>query len=297
VVLGLVVLALAALGTWLATRPPTPAVLHLRAIEGLLAQEGRGTLEQVARPAPPDRASPGADAARALALGWLAQDARTEAAPLEARERAIAGAIAAEEAGRSPGWIPRRDELRTRLEAAGAEVKDPRERAARFLREADAALAVARAGTEAPPAWLARAGAISAVLHGDAAALGAIPPGKPEAPDAWVEMARAEGALAGLGSTDGVALARVASASPGLVRAKLLLARLRHASGAEADAVRLVDEVLALQPENEQAKAWKAAFLAPPAASVTRVEVAGAAPPVLPSGYLPRRKGRAKGSF
>ncbi len=299
VALALVVLALAALGAWLATRPPPPAVLHLRSLEGLLAQEGRGTLEQVARPAPPDRASPGADAARSLALCWLAQDARTEAAPLESRERALAAAVAAEESSRSPGWVPRRDELRIRLEAARAEVQEPRERAARLLRQADEALAAARTATEAPPEWLARAGAISAVLHGDAAGLAAsvaaFPPGKPEVPDAWVEMARAEGALAGLGSTDGAGLARVVSTSPGLVRAKLLLARLRNASGAEVDAVRLVDEVLALQPENEQAKAWKAAFLAPPAASVTRVEMAGSAPPVLPPGYLPRRKGRAQG--
>jgi hypothetical protein len=88
------------------------------------------------------------------------------------------------------------------------------------------------------------------------------------------------------------ALEGVVGRARALVRARVLLARALHAQGRDAEAVALLDEVIAGDPEHDRAKGWKAEILAPPPATVSQVSVPGRAPPVTEKGYLPRLKPR-----
>jgi hypothetical protein len=266
VVLAILAIAAAAAAAWLALRPAAPG----------------------------SRPGAAADADRARALYWLAADARDEATPIETRVRALEEDLAREEATRAPGWRPRREEILARLQSTRVEVAGPHGRASDRRMAADQALASARVGNAAVLA-IHRAEAIRSVLDRDASGLDAtvLAAARMNASDPWIELARAQAAVDGLRPADVPSLERAVERHPELVRGRVLLARFRHAAGDEAGAIRLLDEALALQPDEESAKAWKARYLAPPPASVSRVQVIGSAPPVLPGGHLPRLRPRS----
>jgi hypothetical protein len=160
-------------------------------------------------------------------------------------------------------------------------------RKAALLARSRAALAAARA-VEAPPVDLLRTEVALAAAAGDRGEIARLS-GRAAARDArdpWVEMVRAAGA------GDVAGLEAVVERARAVVRARVLLARALHAQGRDGEAVALLDEVIAGNPDHDRAKAWKAEILAPPPATVSQVAVPGTAPPVTEKGYLPRLKPR-----
>jgi predicted Zn finger-like uncharacterized protein len=288
VVLALVVLAALLATAWLILRRrPDPAAAARQAVlEHLVARDDRPSLER-AGDMGTDELAAGPQALGSLALALLAADAADELGPLEARERILAQELAREEAKRAAGWRERRDEIAARLRVAREEAGALRVVRYGLLARSRAALAAARA-VEAPAVDLLRAEVALAAATGagsEVARLVGAAPGA-DARDPWVEMARASSA------GDVAALEAVVARARPLVRARVLLARALHALGRDGEAVALLDEVIAGNPEHDRAKAWKAEILAPPPASVSQVAVPGSAPPATEKGHLPRIKPR-----
>jgi hypothetical protein len=288
IVLALLVLAAIGAAAWLALRKrPDPAAAARRAVlEHLVARDDRPGLEQ-AGDMGTDELAAGPQALGSLALALLAGDAADELRPLEARERAVAAELLREETVRAAGWRDRRDEIAGRLARARNEAGALRIRRDALLARSRAALAAARAidGAEVD---LLRAEVALAAAAGDGNEVLRLsgPATERATRDPWVEMFRAGSA------GDVPALEGVVGRARALVRARVLLARALHAQGRDAEAVALLDEVIAGDPEHDRAKGWKAEILAPPPATVSQVSVPGRAPPVTEKGYLPRLKPR-----
>jgi len=292
VVLVLVLVAAALVAVWFNSRkrPDAVAAAQLVALEELVARDDRASLELAASRATSDPSGE-ARALQAMAFLWLASDARDDAAPLLARVQALEAEVLREDLARAPGWDLRRDEIASRLDRARQEASVIQGRERSFLDAADVAAEEApRAG--ATEMALLRARAVRQALHSDAALITTVREASLiDASDPWVEMAL--GVAAGdPGNPDVRGLRSVAMRHPRLLRARVLLARALHAAGLDGEALRLLDEILAENGDHESAKARKAEILAPPRAAVSRVDLAGTAPPERPAGYLPRLKAR-----
>jgi predicted Zn finger-like uncharacterized protein len=288
IVLALLLLGALVAGVWLTLRKrPDPAAAARRAVlEDLLARDDRPGLERAGEMGTEELAA-GPQALGSLALALLAADAADELAPLEARERTLAGEILREESVRAPGWRERRGEIAGRLARARDEAAALRIRRGVLLARSRAALAAAGA-VEATDLELLRARVALTAAEGDGREVLRLagPAAGRDALDPWVEMLRASTA------GDVAALEQVVGRARAVVRARVLLARALHAQRRDAEAVALLDEVIAGNPEHDRARAWKAEILAPPPASVSQVAVPSGAPPVTEKGYLPRLKPR-----
>ena len=293
IVLALALVAAALVAVWFNSRrrPDAVATARLVALQELVARDDRASLELAVSRAASDPSGE-ARALQALALLWLASDARDEAAPLLPRVQALEAELLGEDHARAPGWDLRRDEIASRIGQARREASAIQEHERRLLAAADVA------ATEAPGAGatemaILRARALRQALLGDAALIATVRKAAVlDASDPWVEMAR--GVAAGEpGTADVRGLRSVAMRHPGLLRARMLLARAIHAAGQDGEALRILDEVLAENGDHEIAKARKAEILAPPRAAVSRVNLAGTAPPERPAGHLPRLKPRS----
>jgi hypothetical protein len=293
IVLALVLVAAALVAVWFnsRTRPDAVATARLVALQELVARDDRASLELAASRAASDPSGE-ARALQALALLWLASDARDEAAPLLLRVRALEVELLREEHARAPGWDLRRGEIASRIGQARREASAIQESERRLLAAADAAATEAH-GAGATEMAILRARAVRQALLGDAALVATVRKAALlDASDPWVEMAL--GVAAGeRGNPDVRGLRSVAMRHPGLLRARVLLARTLQGSGREGEALRILDEILAENGDHENAKARKAEILAPPRAAVSRVNLAGTAPPERPAGYLPRLKPRS----
>jgi len=293
VVLAAVLVAAALVAVWFSARkrPDAAAAARLVALDELVARDDRASLELAVSRAASDPSGE-ARALQALALLWLASDARDDAAPLLARVQDLQAQFLRENRVRTAGWDLRRDEIAARLDQARQEAAAFQGRELRLLDAAAVAAAAApRAG--ATEMALLRARALRQALHGDAALSTTVRDASVlDASDPWVEMALGV-AAGGLEDPDLRGLRSVAMRQPRLLRARVLLARALHASGREGEALRLLDEVLAENGDHESAKARKAEILAPPRAGVSRVDLAGTAPPERAAGYLPRLKPRS----
>jgi hypothetical protein len=292
VVLALVLIVAALVAVWFNSRkrPDAVAAARLAALEELVARDDRASLELAVSRATSDP-SGDARALQALALLWLASDARDDAAPLLARVQALEGEFLREELARTPGWDLRRDEIASRLDQARTAASGIQDRERRLLDAADVAEAEApRSG--ATEMALLRARAVRQALTSDGALIATVREAASlDASDPWVEMARGVAAV-DPGNLDVRGLRSVATRHPRLLRARVLLARAFHASGREGEALRLLDEVLVENGDHESAQVRKAEILAPPRAAVSRVDLAGTAPPKRPAGYLPRLERR-----
>ena len=292
VVLALVLVVAALVAVWFNSRkrPDAVANARLEALEQLLARDDRASLELAVSRAATDPSGE-ARALQALAFLWLASDARDDAAPLLARAQALQAEFLREDLARAPGWDLRRDVLASRLEDARREASEVQERERSLLHAADVAEADAPRSGAAEMALL-RARAVRQALHPDAALIETVREAASlDASDPWVEMALGVAAV-GHGNPDLRGLQSVVQRHPRLLRARVLLARAIQAAGREGEALRLLDEVLAENGDHERAKARKAEILAPPRAAVSRVNLAGTAPPERPAGYLPRLERR-----
>lgn len=292
VVLALVLVVAALVAVWFNSRkrPDAVAAARLAELQELVARDDRASLELAVSRAAIDPSGE-ARALQALAFLWLASDARDDAAPLLARVHALEAEFLRENRLRAPGWDLRRDELASRLDQARREASEMKDRERKLLEAAD------RAATEAPRAGatemaLLRARAVRQALHPDAGLIATVRAAASlDASDPWVEMAIGVAAV-DPGNPDVRGLRSVVQRHPRLLRARVLLARATQAAGREGEALRLLDEVLAENGDHERAKARKAEILAPPRAAVSRVDLAGTAPPKRPAGYLPRLERR-----
>jgi tetratricopeptide (TPR) repeat protein len=88
-------------------------------------------------------------------------------------------------------------------------------------------------------------------------------------------------------------LAAFASSHPGLLRARMMLARAQLDRSLTEDALRTLDELLAANPRHEQALRLKAHVLSPPPARRVTVPVLQEAPPPQRPGHLPRKRNGA----
>ena len=292
VVLALVLVAAALAALWFTwSRPDTATAARLVALEDLAARDDRASLEMAASRASSDPSGE-ARALRAMALLWLAADARDDLAPLLARVGVLQAQLVREDRARSSGWQQRSEEIASRLEQALRESAVVQERERVCLEEASAAEAAARsAGTAGMP--ILRTQAIRQALDGDGALPNTVRDASAlDASDPWVEMALGL-AAAVRGDLDVQGLFSVSARQPRFLRARVLLARAFHAAGRDGEAVRILDGVLAENGEHEIAKARKAEILSPPHASVSRVDLTGVAPLELPAGHLPRLKPRS----
>jgi len=293
IVLALVLVAAALVAVWFGSRkrPDAVALARLVALEELVARDDRTSLELAVSRGAADPSGE-ARALQALALLWLASDARDDAAPLLARVQALQAMYLREDADRAPGWDLRRDEIASRLDQARQGAAAIQERERRLLDAATVAAAAARQAG-ASELEILRAQALRQALQEDAALSTTVREASTfDASDPWVEMAL--GLATGRhGDRDVRGLRSVATRHPRLLRARVLLARALHAAGQEGEALRILDEVLAENGDHESAKAWKAEILAPPRAAVSRVDLAGNAPPKRPAGHLPRLKPRS----
>jgi predicted Zn finger-like uncharacterized protein len=293
IVLALLLVAAALVAVWFSSRkrPDAAALARLVALEELVARDDRTSLELAVSRGATDPSGE-ARALQALALLWLASDARDDAAPLLARVQALQAMLLREDADRAPGWDLRQDEIASRLDQARQGAAAIQERERRLLDAATVAAAAARPAG-ATELELLRAQALRQALQEDAALSTTVREASTlDASDPWVEMAL--GLAAGrLGDPDIRGLRSVATRHPRLLRARVLLARALHAAGQEGEALGILDEVLAENGDHESAKIRKAEILAPPRAAVSRVDLAGNAPPERPAGHLPRLKPRS----
>jgi predicted Zn finger-like uncharacterized protein len=293
VVLALVLLVAALVAFWFNSRkrPDPVAAAGLAYLQELIARDDQASLELAVNRGANDPSGE-ARAMQAVALLWLASDARDDAAPLVARVQALEAELLREDLARVPGWNLRREAVALRLGRARQEASAIQERERRLFDAADvAATEAARAG--ATGMSILRARSLRQALHGDAALVTTVrAAAELDASDPWVELAR--GAATGGFDDPGVqGLRSVAVRHPRLLRARMLLARALRATGQEGEALRVLEEVLAENGDHESAKARKAEILAPPRAAVSRVNLAGTAPPERPAGYLPRLKPRS----
>jgi hypothetical protein len=286
-----VLLAAALAAAWFATRKRAEPAASSRplTLESLLARDDRASLERVASRAWPEDDGDAA-AYRALAMLWLAADAREEVAPLRERIRTLEGQALREGEVRAPGWEQRRDEIALRLGEARREAAPIEERGRVLFAGAAASEQMARTSGASPLSSLRVKAVRQAILADPALGLTVREAARMDASDPWVEMARSLAAGA-RGESDLAALGSLSARNPRLLRARLLLARALQADGREGEALRVLDELLAENGEHETAKRAKAEILAPPRAAVSRVDVGGE-PPARPGGHLPRLKPR-----
>lgn len=244
-------------------------------------------------PAPAGPPDPRAPRLREEALALAALD--DEAGLL--RAAGLLDEAARLEPGSPQGWADlamvellaaaaRRDEA-TRLEDGEALMqsgRDLRERALQQLRplvrESPGDLAVVRAlavyyGLDGDEAQAAR-------LAAQARAAGAADP--------WIDFAEMAGQLGAMGRSGSVPALEAFSAShPGLVRARLMLARALRDAGRTEEALAALEEILARSPDHERAKRLKADILSPPPARMDVRPAPDDAPPPRPPGLLPRK--------
>jgi predicted Zn finger-like uncharacterized protein len=200
----------------------------------------------------------GARADRALALALLSEQAREQAARLEARaaaleeERGRAGAGAVTEAG-EPGADP---------ETLRAEVEPLQERARRLLSEARAELDALPASLRGDVAAV-RARAWIQLVSGsrDEAAQTAGAPGAVE--DPWIALASIvaglpEGASADAHERGAGQLEQLAAKHPGFVRPLLLAGRIRAGLGDGERALADLDGALRANPQHLEARRVRA---------------------------------------
>jgi tetratricopeptide (TPR) repeat protein len=112
-------------------------------------------------------------------------------------------------------------------------------------------------------------------------------------PDPWTDLAELAAGLAAARPEAAIPrLAAFAASHPGVLRARMMQARLQLDAGQTDGALATLDEVLAANPDHERARELKASLLAPPAARVVVVPAPPDAPPPRPWGILPRKQAR-----
>jgi hypothetical protein len=108
--------------------------------------------------------------------------------------------------------------------------------------------------------------------------------------DPWLDFAElaARARTAGPGAAVPM-LQDFADAHPGLLRARMMLARAQLDLSRIEDSLATVDALLAENPEHDSAKRLKAAILSPPPARLIVLPAPVDAPPPQRPGYLPRK--------
>jgi len=238
--------------------------------------------------------------AATLAEEALALAARDDAASLERADRLLADA-----AGQDPLLYPARADralvgflvaAARRDEAALLPKGDALARSARELREQ--ALDALRPLVREHPrdASVARALAVYYGLDGRPAETAELAASARAAgPDAWVDFAELAAGLAGARpEADVPRVAAFAASHPGLLRARMTLARLQADAGETDAALATLDALLAANPDHDRARELKARLLAPPAARVVVVPAPSDAPPPRPWSTLPRKPASAR---
>ncbi len=111
------------------------------------------------------------------------------------------------------------------------------------------------------------------------------------AADPWLDFAALAASLRGqTPSATEPALAAFVATHPGIHPPRMSLARARLSRGDRDGAVAALDDLLAVDPDHEGAKALKASLLAPPPVERPPAVVPPVAPPPTAPGYLPRKK-------
>jgi len=112
-------------------------------------------------------------------------------------------------------------------------------------------------------------------------------------PDPWADLAELAGGLEGARPETAIPrLAAFSASHPGLLRARMMQARLQLDAGQTDGALATLDEVLAANPDHDRARDLKASLLAPPAARMVVVPAPPDAPPTRAWGTLPRKQAR-----
>ncbi len=233
-----------------------------------------------------------ARAGRALALTLLAADERERAGELEASLQALGAERSHLETEAAEGWRERQAEVVGRMDALEAEIGPTRARAAQLDAQASAELEGLRSLHGDDPA-VAGALAVRHAFRGDREqASRAIRDARAAGrSDPWLDLAEGASDLLDAGSRR-QAMARLSSlaaAHPGLLRARMLLARAQADSGDTDAAVAALDGVLAANPGHERARRMKERLLGPPPAEPLRPEVTRQSPPPGREGPLPRK--------
>jgi tetratricopeptide (TPR) repeat protein len=108
--------------------------------------------------------------------------------------------------------------------------------------------------------------------------------------DPWIDFAELSAATRGRPpEAAAVLLASFTRSHPGILPARMSLARAQLALGRRDDGLSTLDALLALDPDHEDAKALKATVLAPPPVKLDPPLVPAGPPPRTRPGLLPRR--------
>jgi predicted Zn-dependent protease len=118
----------------------------------------------------------------------------------------------------------------------------------------------------------------------------AVEAGAPPA-DPWFDFAAVAASLRGKAPVEAepILVSFVAS-RPGIQAPRMSLARVRLALGDRDRAIAALDDLLAADPDHEDAKTLKASLLAPPPVERIPAVVPSAAPPPTAPGHLPRKR-------
>jgi predicted Zn-dependent protease len=108
--------------------------------------------------------------------------------------------------------------------------------------------------------------------------------------DPWVDLAELASDLRSGGTEAVTRLGAFVSSHPGLLRARMMLARALLDRSRQDDSLRALDDLLAANPNHEHALRLKASILSPPPARLATVPLPSAAPPPQRPGYLPRKR-------
>ena len=110
------------------------------------------------------------------------------------------------------------------------------------------------------------------------------------AADAWIDFAKVSAVSRGRRPAEvEVLLSRFVAKHPGILPARMSLARARLALGRREDALTTLDALLAAHPDHDAAKALKAELLAPPPVKLEVPVVPAGVPPPSRPGRLPRK--------
>ncbi len=110
-------------------------------------------------------------------------------------------------------------------------------------------------------------------------------------PDPWIDFAELAAALRNTSPDAAVLrLAAFVTSHPGLLRARMMLARAQLDLSRSDDSLLTLDEILAANPDHDLAQQLKARILSPPPARVTVVPLLRDGPPPRPPGYLPHKR-------
>ncbi len=108
--------------------------------------------------------------------------------------------------------------------------------------------------------------------------------------DPWIDFAEMVARARAAGPEAAVPiLQEFAAAHPGLVRARMMLARAQLGASGRDDSLATLDALLAANPDHDQAKRLKAAILSPPPARISVLPSPPDVPPPQRPGYLPRK--------